>query len=181
MLMLNNTYNDIVFMLNTFNIYVVMLLYNSIYYGHIYTWFIEKDDFKLCFFIGIRARVDNLFFRHCQQSISNISSYLLEGVRQFAISKDATLLLVVQPIGMMPKILREKGFVKFNFNAQETNGLQSILTPAQLEDFKKIFEKINYPIPISYTNCSYKTCYAYFLHTNDEKEFVKTSVYFANI
>ena len=88
---------------------VVMVLHNGQYYGHVYAWNIEE----YVFFIGIRSRVDNLWFRQCNQSIDKIASYLIEGVRQFAISKNALWLIVYNPIGKMPSILRNIGFQRF--------------------------------------------------------------------
>lgn len=84
---------------------IVILIYNNEYYGHIYCWKVKN----LCFCIGIRARIDKIFI---ENSLKNISYYLLEGVRKFAIDNNCEKICVILPIGIMPQILSSLGFIE---------------------------------------------------------------------
>lgn len=94
-------------------IYVVMIVLNGTYYGHIYTR-ISSIEPSYCIAMGIRGRVDNLFLKAIGASISNISPLLLEGVRRFALVKGADKILIPYPLDVMTKILKRNGFrIKF--------------------------------------------------------------------
>ena len=104
---ITNAYNNVMtiddgFIDDKYPINIIMLLHNGEYYGHIYTWLIRTNRTNVVFFIGIRSRVDNLFLLKCNLSIHYISSYLLEGVRRFALINNATWLMVFAPLGIMP-------------------------------------------------------------------------------
>jgi hypothetical protein len=95
---------------NGFNVrtHAVVLIYRGEYYGHIYTW-ISPVNVDMCFAMGIRARVDNLFL-DANRRLMNISHILLEGVRRFALGMGCTSISVPRPFPVMENILEQLGF-----------------------------------------------------------------------
>lgn len=92
------------------DIYAVVLVYQGQYQGHIYTW-LSPHDPTYCCAMGIRNRIDTIFTLYSGDNISNVSSYLFEGVRRFALSKGASHLVVPYPRPIMTKLLPKIGFV----------------------------------------------------------------------
>jgi len=90
-------------------LYAVILLYNDIYQGHIYTW-ISPSDKNYCLAMGIRNRVDAIFTKDTNTYLNKVSHYLLEGVRRFALAKGSIHLIVVHPRPIMEQILPTIGF-----------------------------------------------------------------------
>jgi hypothetical protein len=90
--------------------YVVLVIYDGVYYGHIYTWISSKDP-NICFAQRIRGRVDAPFLSSAER-LSNISKYLFEGIRMFALQRGCDQISVIQPIGNMVEILKSMGFSK---------------------------------------------------------------------
>lgn len=88
---------------------VVVVTHNGQYAGHIYVW-IAPTDPTLCLMIGIRNRVDNVFIRGYPDYLPNVSLYLLDGCREFALRHGATRLAVVYPLHVMVSILTRLGF-----------------------------------------------------------------------
>lgn len=78
-----------------------------IYTGHVYTW-ISPVDVNYCFVMGIRNRMDSTFSPELQ--LRDVSSYLFEGCRRFALLKGCQHLYVTHPIDTMIPILIKKGF-----------------------------------------------------------------------
>jgi len=62
--------------------------------------------------MGIRNRVDSLFIKYTNENLRNVSYYLLEGVRRFALSKGAANIIITYPRLIMQKILPTLGFVR---------------------------------------------------------------------
>jgi len=92
------------------NIHAVVLLdLNNEYTGHIYTWL--SPDNKHLLAIGIRSRVDMLFLRAENKGMSNVSDYLLEGLRVFALKLGVIDIIIPRPLPVMQKLLTDK----FNF------------------------------------------------------------------
>lgn len=58
--------------------------------------------------MGIRGRIDSVFR---QDDLRNISSYLLEGARRFALAKRCTAVIVTHPLTVMKIILKKLGFL----------------------------------------------------------------------
>ena len=93
----------------------VVLLYGGMYYGHIYSW-VSPTNPSICFAMGIRNRIDSVFVRETSEHLPNISGYLLEGVRRFAINKGCNKIFIVNPKPIMEKILPKYGFEKQSIN-----------------------------------------------------------------
>src|SRR5690625_2651639 len=74
--------------------YVVVLLYKGEYYGHIYTWRLIGEHSDICMAVGIRGRVDLIFLG---DRLQDLSRYLFEGVRMFALSKGCHSIVVPLP------------------------------------------------------------------------------------
>lgn len=104
--------------------YAVVLLRGNQYYGHIYAWTATQN----CFAIGIRARSDSLILRGTARELRNVSHYLLDGVRRFALSKGCTTVTVVSPLEVMMPILRGLGF-RYNLNLSVPRGGMHMGTP----------------------------------------------------
>lgn len=85
-------------------IYAIVLLKDKVYQGHIYTWASPRDP-KYIMAMGIRNRIDSVFLK----DRIKVSTYLLEGVRLFALSLQATP-VIVQPRTIMRTILPKLGF-----------------------------------------------------------------------
>jgi hypothetical protein len=87
------------------DIYAIVLLKNNTYYGHIYSWLspIEKS---FCIGMGIRSKIDNLFIN----KLNNISSYLLEGLRLFALHYNCDSIIINEPLLSMRNILLKLNF-----------------------------------------------------------------------
>lgn len=100
------TYDDV-----NVQLYALVLVYNGIYQGHIYSWLSPYDP-NYCFAMGIRNRVDAIFIRYDEDNLRNVSHYLLEGVRRFAISKGISNIIITYPKPIMVKILPLLGFVR---------------------------------------------------------------------
>ena len=77
--------------------YAIVLLYKGEYFGHIYTWLSPIDPIT-CFAMGIRGRVDSVFR---MDKLQNVASYLLEGVRRFALANRATSIIITHPLNVM--------------------------------------------------------------------------------
>lgn len=90
-------------------LYVVVLLVNEEYYGHIYTWPSPSTPQIHCF-VGIRARIDYPFLPP-DKRLTRLAHYLLEGVRLLAVRHSATLLTVTEPLPVMKHVLTNLGFV----------------------------------------------------------------------
>lgn len=88
---------------NDYERYVIILIYQNEYYGHIYFWKSEN----LCFCIGIRSRIDNIFI---ENKLKNISLHLLNGIENFCLENNCDEICVISPMGIMPKILKTLGF-----------------------------------------------------------------------
>lgn len=93
------------------DLYAVVLIYQGEYQGHIYTW-ISPFDASYCFAMGIRNRLDSIFTVYSGNNLRNVSSYLFEGVRRFALSKGASHLIVPYPRPIMTQLLPKLGFVQ---------------------------------------------------------------------
>ena len=97
-----------VFNQTTWNVttYAIVLLYKGEYFGHIYAW-LSPTDSTTCFAMGIRGRVDSVFR---EDKLQNVASYLLEGVRRFALAKRASSIIITHPLPIMQIILSQLGF-----------------------------------------------------------------------
>ncbi|QIN54402.1 hypothetical protein [Cedratvirus kamchatka] len=95
------------------DLYAVVLLNRGEYFGHVYTW-ISPEDPNLAFFIGIRSRVDWIFYKskypNSPLTKTPISSLLFEGVRRFASIKGAKSMIIYQPLQVIRNIAPRSGF-----------------------------------------------------------------------
>lgn len=95
------------------DLYAVVLLNRGEYFGHVYAW-ISPEDPNLAFCIGIRSRVDWIFYRNKYQESAlvktPISSLLFEGVRRFASIKGARSMIIYQPLEVIRNIAPRAGF-----------------------------------------------------------------------
>lgn len=91
------------------DLHAVVLLSRGEYYGHIYAW-ISPIDPNMCFALGIRNRVDSIFIKGTDKEIKNVSKYLFEGVRKFALLNGANTISVDTPKQNVIPILRKIGF-----------------------------------------------------------------------
>ncbi|SPN79649.1 Hypothetical protein BRZCDTV_453 [Brazilian cedratvirus IHUMI] len=95
------------------DLYAVVLLKKGEYFGHVYTW-ISPEDPNLAFCIGIRSRVDWVFYKNKYQESAlvktPISSLLFEGVRRFASIKGARSMIIYQPLEVIRNIAPRLGF-----------------------------------------------------------------------
>jgi hypothetical protein len=89
--------------------YANVLIHNGEYYGHVYTWTSDKH-FGTCYVEGIRARVDSHLLKGTDKELSNISHYLLEGIRRFAICNGCYDVMIISPFRVMENILTELEF-----------------------------------------------------------------------
>lgn len=83
------------------------------YLGHIYCWVVGD----LCMGFGIRAKIDNFF----NKTHSNVSLYLLEGLRKFAIANNCNNIFIPDPLPNMEQILKKHGFVlsrRYQYNVR---------------------------------------------------------------
>lgn len=103
------------------NLYAVILLYNGLYYGHIYTWLFEGN----CYCIGIRSRIDNIFINSEDRKLKYISKYLLEGVRRYALIEGCDTFYVINPLNKMKSILSKYGFKYKHFSGYLGNSLNT--------------------------------------------------------
>jgi hypothetical protein len=87
-------------------IYVVVVLNNGEYYGHIYIWISHHR----CYAIGIRSRVDAVFLRGTSRELRNIAQYLFEGVRLFALFHGYDHFYVTFPLDSILSLLKSIGF-----------------------------------------------------------------------
>ena len=87
--------------------YAIIIISNDIYYGHVYTW-ISPINPDYCFIQGIRNIPESSFDKN---SVKNISKYLLDGARQFALNKGCKKIVVTHPMKVMKGILIHLGFV----------------------------------------------------------------------
>jgi hypothetical protein len=88
-------------------LHAVVLIFINTYHGHIYAW-LGKNNY--CYAMGIRNKVDSIFTRSFENNLKNVSHFLLEGVRLFALSKGASEFVVTYPKPIMVKILPTLGF-----------------------------------------------------------------------
>lgn len=86
--------------------HAIVVLYKGEYFGHIYVWISPTDPTIVCV-QGIRNRVDSVFIK---DSLRDIAHYLFEGVRAFALANNCTTIIVVSPLPIMKRILRNWGF-----------------------------------------------------------------------
>jgi hypothetical protein len=95
----------------TVDLYAVVLLIGGEYFGHVYTW-ISPTNPNLAFCIGIRSRVDWIFYKTKYQNRvrTPISSLLFEGVRRFASIKGARSMIIYQPLEVIRSIAPRLGF-----------------------------------------------------------------------
>lgn len=100
----------------------IVLTYNGEYYGHIYCWISPIE--KIVLAMGIRNRVDNIFLKGTDKYLPDVSGYLLEGVRNFALSNGIDQMIIVTPLPIMRNILSDLGF-KMEFISSKIIG-QSI-------------------------------------------------------
>lgn len=94
--------------------YAIVVLYKGEYFGHIYTW-ISPVEKWICFAMGIRGRVDSVFSK---DNLQNLSGYLLEGARRFALAKGCRAIVVTHPLDVMKSILTKMGFLPFTLEKQ---------------------------------------------------------------
>ena len=88
---------------------VVLLNKENEYWGHIYAW-VSPTEHNYCFAMGIRSRVDSILLSKVGKTVRNVSGYLLEGVRQFALSKGCHTIIIPSPMPVMKGILTKLGF-----------------------------------------------------------------------
>lgn len=99
------------------NVYAIVLLIDNIYYGHIYCW-IHKHE---VYCIGIRGRIDSVFLKATNFDYpKQISHYLIEGVRRFAISNNIDIINVLGPLPIMVRIVNKLAF-KTRYSYGESN------------------------------------------------------------
>nr|WIL03373.1 hypothetical protein Cplu_333 [Cedratvirus plubellavi] len=93
------------------DLYAVVLLVGGEYFGHVYCW-ISPTNPDLAFCIGIRSRVDWIFYKNKYQNRDRtpISSLLFEGVRRFALFKGALYMVIYQPLQVIRSIAPRIGF-----------------------------------------------------------------------
>jgi len=87
--------------------YVVVIVYQDVYFGHIYAW-INPQYPNYCMAMGIRNRVDSIFLK---DRLRNISTYLLEGVRRLAVALNCDRIIITNPMLTMGIIAENLGFV----------------------------------------------------------------------
>jgi len=102
----------------TTQLYCLVAFYEGTYQGHIYSWFSKCG--KYCFCMGIRNRVDNFYLKYIGKEVKNVSHYILEGVRKFALSKGCSFLVVTNPQPVMGMILPKLNFNKKHIELDET-------------------------------------------------------------
>lgn len=83
-------------------LYVLVLLHNDEYWGHTYVWLVED----VCFFLGIRKRVDALFL----PTSLGVARIMLEAAKQFALLRAAERLAVPSPLSSMKTLLEALEF-----------------------------------------------------------------------
>jgi hypothetical protein len=88
------------------DLYAVVAINENKYLGHVYSW-ISPVDPSMCFSLGIRNTLASLYDNTIP---SNITSILFEGVRQFAISKNASTISVDKPLPIAIRLLNRIGF-----------------------------------------------------------------------
>ena len=108
--------------------YAIVLLYKGEYFGHIYAW-LSPSKPPRCFAMGIRGRVDSVFR---EDQLQNVSAYLFEGVRKFALAKGCQAMTVTKPLRIMEAILKRMGFERKTV-VGETIG-RSLAFPRNSED-----------------------------------------------
>lgn len=113
---------------------VVVAVYNKQYSGHIYVW-ISPTDPKLCLMIGIRNRVDNVFILGSRDYLPNVSLYLLEGCRKYALQQGSTRLAVIYPLSVMIKIITVLGFQQGRIRDIETS--MSPISPIPVPEYSR--------------------------------------------
>lgn len=95
------------------------------YYGHIYTW--TKGD--ICTAIGIRARADIMYMRETYPNIPRVAGYLLEGVRQFAVSKRCKEIVIPYPLKSVNRTLDSYRFTTRSFKHSQLGDGPGIIDP----------------------------------------------------
>lgn len=96
-------------------IYALVAFYKSQYQGHIYFWQ-SPISLEYSFAMGVRNRVNSVFHRSDPDFLKNVSGYLLEGCRRFALFKTSKFLYVLHPVVTMKPILERIGFVNSSIN-----------------------------------------------------------------
>lgn len=99
----------------TVELYAVVAFYKNLYQGHIYFWQ-SPVSLEYSFAMGIRNRVNSVFHRFDVNFLKNVSGYLLEGCRRFALFKSSKFLYVTHPVATMKPILEKLGFVNSHIN-----------------------------------------------------------------
>ena len=90
------------------DIHACVLLVGGAYQGHVYVWLSASGEY--CFIMGIRNRIDSVYTKYTGEQFKNVSYYLLEGARRFAVEKGASKLFVVYPKPIMKRLLPNMGF-----------------------------------------------------------------------
>lgn len=98
--------------------YAVVVLWRGVYYGHIYAW-MSPTNKDYVFAIGIRSTVENWLLKGTDRGLDHVSAYLLEGVRQFALSNGARNVAIVDPRAVMIPILLNYGFRRMELDEAE--------------------------------------------------------------
>jgi len=120
----NHSPTDVLVFTNQYQgiLYAVVVLYREEYFGHIYSW-VSPTVPNFCFTMGYRKRSDAIFR---VDKLNDIYLYLLEGVRQLALSKGCTSLAIVWPNQEGVDLLTPIGFVRTNKIRYTTVGADSI-------------------------------------------------------
>jgi hypothetical protein len=85
------------------------------YHGHIYGWQSPKNK-ELFFGMGIRNRSDSLFRKAENRHFSNVSGFLLEGLRRLCLNLNSSKCIIVSAKKIMTTILPKYGFEKFQIS-----------------------------------------------------------------
>ena len=117
--------------LNSLRVYphAFVLINNGMYSGHIYTW----TSNAITNIIGIRSSLLQILGTHCGLKQGGIATIFLSAIREFALSTNAQVLRVVQPIGPMPDLLKRCGFV-LSRTVRNTPGFEMLFDGTGLDD-----------------------------------------------
>lgn len=175
---------------------VVMLLYNDMYYGHVYSWDLKFDlsfvyDFKpdinrgeykflrkfvgkkVTMMVGIRSRVESLFLRSCGIEVKNVAKRLLEAVRQHAMTVGSFMIAIPQPIGPMPEILKSVGFQKVTSPGDKERYSESFVK-AKLEELHDFVIVLGF---LKQFRKYWGDCRRCYFSINIDKEIIDSPVY----
>jgi hypothetical protein len=98
-------------------VYAVTLLLKEFlptgqYMGHVYTW-ISPSHPSICFMIGIRSTLLIPFLRGQGKDLPHVALNILNGVREFCLSKGGSRIFVINPVGIVEKLLKNAGFESY--------------------------------------------------------------------